>query len=78
MDQRSPLKKAIDAAGGQAALAAKIGVTQSLVSYWLVGAKRGVPAEHAGAIERITGISRHALRPDVFGPAPKQEGEQAA
>jgi DNA-binding transcriptional regulator YdaS (Cro superfamily) len=30
---------------------------------------RQVPAERVLDIERLTGISRHDLRPDVFGPA---------
>ncbi len=77
MTQRTSLKLAIDKAGGQAALAERIGVTQSLVSFWLNGAKRGAAPEHVPAIEAATGISRHDLRPDVFGPAPK-EGEKAA
>jgi DNA-binding transcriptional regulator YdaS (Cro superfamily) len=25
------------------------------------------------AIERLTGVSRHQLRPDIYGPATKQD-----
>lgn len=32
--------------------------------------KRRVAAERAIEFERITGISRHVLRPDVFGRPP--------
>lgn len=77
MTQRTALERAIKEAGGQAALAERIGVTQSLISFWLNSAKRGAAPEHVPAIEAATGISRHDLRPDVFGPAPKQ-GERAA
>lgn len=50
-------------AGGPAALAKALGgVTSQAVSQW-----KKVPAERVLDVERITGISRHDLRPDVFG-----------
>lgn len=63
------LKKAVDIAGSQSALARAIGgkVKQAHVWNWL---KAGtVPAEHCAAIERATGgkVTRADLRPDVFG-----------
>ena len=58
------LKKAIDLAGGQTALAADIGKTQGHISKWL---ERGyIPAECVLPIERVTGVSRHELRPDLY------------
>lgn len=72
MDHQTPLEKAIKEAGGQVALANQLGVTQSLVSFWLTSAKRGVAAEYVIAIEKVTGVSRHDLRPDVFGPRPSE------
>lgn len=51
-------------AGGPAALAKAIGgVSPQAVSQW-----KKVPAERVLDVERLTGISRHDLRPDVFGP----------
>lgn len=35
--------------------------------------RRRLPAERVLDIERITGISRHELRPDIFGPAREKE-----
>lgn len=70
---QSAFQRAVNAAGGQKPLADKIGTTQSMVWYWLRHAKRGPAAEYVPAIEQATGISRHDLRPDVFGPAPKSE-----
>jgi DNA-binding transcriptional regulator YdaS (Cro superfamily) len=35
-----------------------------------------VPIERVAAVEALTGVSRHELRPDIFGPAPTQ-GEAA-
>ena len=63
------LEQAIAVAGGQSALARAIGVAQQNVHGWLRKSGGRVPAEHVLAIERATGVSRHDLRPDVFGPA---------
>lgn len=72
----STLSQAVDAVGGVGKLAATIGVAQNVVSNWR---KRGkVPAEHVLAIEAATGVSRHDLRPDVFGPAPTNPAGEVA
>lgn len=65
----SALAKAIEIAGGQKPLASLIGTSQSQVWYWLERSKKGVPAEFVLQIERATGVSRHDLRPDIYGPA---------
>lgn len=59
----------------QAGLAKALGVTPQAVSQWVRGS-RPIPPRHALAIEAATGVSRHDLRPDVFGPAP-EKGEAA-
>ncbi|MGJ0508838.1 MAG: transcriptional regulator [Methylocystis sp.] len=68
MDNSAALTEAIELCGSQAALAARIGVKQQLISFWLTKSKIGVPAEYVLPIERATGgvISRHALRPDIY------------
>ena len=67
--KRKPLHRAIAIAGSQAELARRIGKNQQDVHYWLHDAKKGVPAEHAAAIEQATGgiVKREELRPDIFG-----------
>lgn len=62
--------------GGQAALARALGVTPQAVSQWVKGT-RPVPPRHAIAIELATGVSRHDLRPDIFGAA-ESATDQAA
>lgn len=62
MDKET-IRAAADTVGGVVALAAKLGITKSAVSQW-----ERVPAEHVLNVERLTGVSRHVLRPDVFGP----------
>ena len=65
------LQRAIEFAGGQKPLAEAIGTTQSQVWYWLNRAKRGAPGEFAQKIEAAVDgkVTRHDLRPDIFGPA---------
>jgi DNA-binding transcriptional regulator YdaS (Cro superfamily) len=62
----SAIVKAVEIAGGQKALASKIGVTQQAVSYWLKAKNLRLPGERALAIEAATGVSRHDLRPDLY------------
>jgi DNA-binding transcriptional regulator YdaS (Cro superfamily) len=68
----TPLDRAIKAAGNQQLLAELIGVKQQHVSYWKKKGRQRVPAQYCAKIEEQTGVSRHELRPDVFGDAPGQ------
>ena len=45
---------------------ALFGVNKTTVRYW---ERERVPPERVPEIERVTGISRHELRPDIFGEA---------
>lgn len=68
------ISEAVNAVGGQAALAKHLGVNPSLISQW-VTCRLKVAARHCLAIEAATGgkVTRYALRPDVFGPPPANE-----
>jgi TorA maturation chaperone TorD len=55
------LERAIDAAGGVAELARKIGIAQPSVSNW-----NRVPAQRVIAVEGATSVSRKVLRPDLY------------
>jgi TorA maturation chaperone TorD len=55
------LQQAIDAVGGVSELARKIGIAQPSVSNW-----SRIPAERVATIEKITGVDRALLRPDLF------------
>jgi DNA-binding transcriptional regulator YdaS (Cro superfamily) len=55
------LQEAIRRAGGQGALARKLGIKQQAVAQWRIA-----PAARALPIERLTGIRREHLRPDLF------------
>jgi len=55
------LSEAIRAAGGVSQLAEKIGISQPSVSNW-----HKIPAERVLSVEKVTGVSRTALRPDLY------------
>jgi DNA-binding transcriptional regulator YdaS (Cro superfamily) len=65
-DANSPIEKAIEALGGPTKAATALGLSNpSVILNWR---KRGqVPADKVLAVEEASGISRHELRPDVFG-----------
>ena len=71
---------AIIAVGSQVAYAKLVGRSQAAVSERLNGGKP-MWAEDVLAVETATGISRHALRPDLYpmedAPAPARDGGQA-
>jgi DNA-binding transcriptional regulator YdaS (Cro superfamily) len=66
------LQKWLDQNPTQAELAKKIGVTQGAISQWL---KRGVPPKRVRAVERVTGIPRERLRPDIYGGAKRRPAQ---
>lgn len=55
------LKQAIAIAGGPAALGRVLGITGQAVSVW-----EKVPIKHLITVEKLTGIGRDKLRPDIF------------
>lgn len=75
-------ERAVALAKGQSALSRLLlsrGVkfSQQLIHHHLHKSRR-CPAEHVLAVEAVTGVSRHQLRPDVFGPEPELNSAQAA
>ena len=64
----SPLEKVIANVGSASELARRLGITPAAVLQW-----DEVPIRRVPEVERISGVSRHELRPDFFGPA---EGAQ--
>ena len=65
-------KKAVKIAGGSSEFAralnkAGVKITRQAIEQW-----HSVPPHHVRAVEKITGISRYKLRPDIYGPAPKK------
>jgi DNA-binding transcriptional regulator YdaS (Cro superfamily) len=67
MRKKTPLERAIEIAGSQAALAASIGKSQQAISYAKKRSLR-VTAEMAVSIEKATkgAVRKEELRPDIF------------
>jgi DNA-binding transcriptional regulator YdaS (Cro superfamily) len=59
------LDVAIERAGGVSKLAALLGLHQTVVSNWR---SRGIPAKRCPEVERVTGVPRWVLLPDLFLP----------
>ena len=73
MEVRDPiLSHAIKSVGASGDLAAQIGISPQALSQW-----KRVPPLRVLDVERVTGISRHDLRPDLYprdhAPTPAQE-----
>ena len=56
------LRVAVTRMGGEGGLSRSLGISRQAVHQWTVCPKRKVLE-----VERITGVSRHNLRPDIFG-----------
>ena len=61
----------------QEAVAEKLSVSRWTVNSIETG-RRQPSFEMAQQIESLTGISRHDLRPDIYGPAPAKTDSEAA
>ncbi|MBH0088623.1 YdaS family helix-turn-helix protein [Pseudoalteromonas sp. NSLLW218] len=73
MSTYTSLQKAISTLGGQVKLADAINTSQQNVSNWLRTGK--VSPDKVILIEKVTGVSRYELRPDIY---PLEESKQAA
>lgn len=60
-DKTEALERAVANVGGQAKFARLIGVTAQAVSQW-----DEVPPLRVLMVERISGVPRHELRPDLY------------
>jgi DNA-binding transcriptional regulator YdaS (Cro superfamily) len=62
-DPKKALGRAIEAVGGLAGLADPLGITPQAVSQW-----DEVPPLRVLAVERVSGVPRYELRPDLYPP----------
>lgn len=71
---RTHIESAIRAKGSQAKLAEAMGCSQQYIS-WLLKDAEQISVEMAVKVEVATSgaVSRHKLRPDFFGPAPREQ-----
>lgn len=61
MSAKTALKKAIKKAGGQSALARKLGISHQSIQQWVV-----VPLKRVKQVSEITGVPREELAPELF------------
>jgi DNA-binding transcriptional regulator YdaS (Cro superfamily) len=59
------LRQAIERAGSQNKLAQLLGITHQAVNKWQI-----VPVHHLIRVERLTGVHRALLRPDLYADQP--------
>jgi DNA-binding transcriptional regulator YdaS (Cro superfamily) len=60
-ERTEALRRAIEAVGGLSGLAKPLGITEQAVSQW-----DEVPPLRVLAVEQVSGVSRHELRPDLY------------
>lgn len=60
------LRDAIRVAGGVVALAAKLSDARRTITHQGVSAWKITPASRVLAVEAVTGVPRHRLRPDYY------------
>lgn len=63
MTPEQALQKAIKSAGSKRKLALQIGIAAQNLTHW-----KRVPAERVLSVEKITGVAREVLRPDIYPP----------
>ncbi len=64
--------RAVEVAGGPSALAKKLEIKPQAISQW-----KRIPAGRVIDVEKVTGIPREELRPDLY-PAPASERETSS
>lgn len=62
------IKQIAEKAGGVVALSIKLGLSRGAVSQW-----SRVPIDRVADVEKLTGIPREELRPDVFSHQPQTQ-----
>lgn len=59
--ETSPVERAAAAVGNKSELARRLGLKVQSIQQW-----KRIPAERVLDVERVTGIPRHELRPDLY------------
>lgn len=64
MARKTPLEKAVAAVGSKSELARRLNVAVQSIQQW-----DRIPAERVHDVERVSGVPRHELRPDLYPKA---------
>jgi DNA-binding transcriptional regulator YdaS (Cro superfamily) len=65
------VERVIEGGGGVFNLATKCGVSHQAVYKWR---RTGIPPKRVLLLERLSGVSRHDLRPDLYPPSESASG----
>tara|TARA_A100001201_G_scaffold143757_1_gene147276 strand:+ start:21902 stop:22117 length:216 start_codon:yes stop_codon:yes gene_type:complete len=66
MKKQTAFEKAVAHCGSKRQLALGLGIKPQSITDW----NGQVPVTRVLAVEKLTGISRHEIRPDIYGAAP--------
>jgi len=66
---RARARDVIEAAGGNTKVADTLGLNRRAVWQW--SDNDMIPPTRVLAMERLSGVSRHSIRPDIYGPEPE-------
>lgn len=66
-------RKAVEDAGGPAVVCHHLGITRHAIYQW-----KHVPAPHVLRVEKLSGVPRHKLRPDLYPDPETERAERAA
>lgn len=72
LDPVQAFAAAVKKAGGQSSFARGVGCTPGNINQ-LLRKKSLLPGKYVLKAEELTNISRHVLRPDLYGPEPSEE-----
>lgn len=67
------MSRILECTKSQTELARLVGKSQSTVQYWFSSGR--VPPEHVLDVERVTGISRQEIRPDIYPPSEREAAQ---
>jgi DNA-binding transcriptional regulator YdaS (Cro superfamily) len=70
--EKDHIREIAASVGGVIALSIKLGLSRAAVSGW-----KRIPAERVADVERVTGIPREKLRPDLFQRSATEQTEAA-
>jgi len=76
MSSESVIREALEKGGGIGAVSKALGLTDEAVRLWRSRGK--VPAERVVELERLTGVPREQLRPDLYRGAEPTTSAAAA
>lgn len=66
------VRLAVARLGSQTELGRRLGISRQAIDQWDT-----IPARHCLTLEEITGVSRHEMRPDIYGCRPAQQSTAA-